>query len=84
MSEAWDSTCERCGFHYFNAEGDGPMHQSDNEGSHGWKTIYELQADVQEGLDFAFLGPALISMLTNGWEVMCGECVDELCEEESE
>tara|TARA_B100000900_G_scaffold337593_1_gene299570 strand:- start:16 stop:264 length:249 start_codon:yes stop_codon:yes gene_type:complete len=82
MSEAWDSTCERCGFHYFNAEGDGPMRQSDNQGSQGWKTLPELEDDVQEG--FAFLGPAFISMLTNGWEVICGECVDGICEEESE
>jgi hypothetical protein len=81
MSE-WDSTCERCGFHYHNAEGDGPMRQSDNHGSQGWKTLDELQDDVQEG--FAFLGPALISMLTNGWEVICGECVDDICEERSE
>ena len=81
MSE-WDSTCERCGFHYHNTEGEGPMRQSDNHGSQGWKTLGELEDDVQEG--FAFLGPALITMVLNGLEVICGECVDDICEEESE
>lgn len=80
-NDAWDSTCERCGFHYYNAEGDGPMSQSDNHGSQGWKTFDELRDDVQMGVA-SFLGPVLITMVVNGWEVICGECVDELSDGE--
>ena len=73
---AWDSTCERCGFHYHNAEGDGPSSPSHNEGSNGWKTVGELEDDLLNG--FSFFAPVLTAMRSNKWEVICGDCVDEL------
>ena len=75
-TDAWDSTCECCGFHYFNPHGNGPMRVSDNHGSNGWKTDDELKDDLLEG--FLFLAPALTAMQSNGWEVICGECVDNI------
>ena len=85
MSEAWDSTCEMCNFHYYNAEGDGPVKISDAHGSNGWKTIHELEDDVkEEGCEFFII--VYIEMLHRGYELICGNCVDELieCEEEEE
>ena len=79
---AWDSTCECCGFHYYNAEGDGPMSSSHNHGSNGWKTEYELKDDLLEG--FSFFAPVLTAMQNKKWEVICGECVDELVEDDGD
>ena len=86
MTEAWDSTCEMSKIHYYNAEGDGPVKISDAHGSNGWKTIDELEDDLRQGPDFQFLIGVYIEMRHRGYELSCGNCVDELieCEEEEE
>lgn len=81
---AWDSTCEMCKFHYYNAEGDGPTRISENHGSNGWKAIDELEDDLQQGPDFQFLIGAYIEMRHRGYELVCGDCVDKLCFSEEE
>ena len=80
--EPYDSTCEMCGFHYYNPTGIGPMRPSENHGSNGWKTIGELEDDIREG--FGFFLTALVEMRHRGWEVVCGDCVDGLIDDEEE
>ena len=82
--EPWDSTCEMCKFHYYNPYGDGPMSASDKHGSNGWKTIDELEDDLRQGPNFQFLIGAYIEMRHRGYEVICGDCVDELLDDEEE
>lgn len=70
-----------CGFHYYNPSGDGPMRPSENHGSQGWKTVSELEDDLQQGPDFQFLIGAYIEMRHRGYEVICGNCVDEIIDD---
>lgn len=61
-----DSTCDCCGLTYIDVD-EGPL---------DWKTLDEVQEDVLDGLlDHALV---LAAMLMRGWDVICGDCMDEL------
>ena len=86
----WDSTCDKCKFHYYNEDGDGPTGRpNDGHGDHGWITEsdfgYEME-DVAEDIDdpeygedwYQFHNWLQERMRKAGWDVLCGDCRDGL------
>ena len=93
VKEAWDSTCDKCGFNYYNEEGEGPRtamgDDPDQGGEHGWinESDFDLEMDEvapdiqhQEVSEdwYQFHNWLQERMLRAGWENICGKCRDGL------
>lgn len=46
---AWDSTCDKCGYHYYNAEGDGPLGNHESHGDQGWINESDFDFELERG-----------------------------------
>ena len=92
--EAWDSTCSKCNFNYYNEDGEGPVGAydgSDRHGEHGWINEDEFdiemnevapdmeEGDPEEGEDwYQFHNWLQERMKNKDWDVICGVCRDGL------